>query len=115
MDLRTCANTGLTKKRSPFAAQLPRVAETSAPKYTDLAMGVLGLTSCKDLCSDRSFEEVVSIEELFPRLDSFSQDWPFLYLGRNHASIQLHAIGVGSNKQKQERAGRLASRAHICM
>ena len=31
MDLRTCANTGLTKKRSPPAAQLLRVAETSAP------------------------------------------------------------------------------------
>ena len=87
MDLRTCANTGVTKKRSPPAAQLLRVAETSAPKYTDLAMGVLGLTSCKDLCSDRPFEEVVSIEELLLRLDSFSQDWPFLYLGRNHASI----------------------------
>ena len=57
----------------------------------------------------------MSIEELLLQLDSFFQDWPFLYLGRNHASIQLHAIGVGSNKQKQERAGRLASRAHICM
>ena len=57
----------------------------------------------------------MNIEELLLQLDSFFQDWPFLYLGRNHASIQLHAIGVGSNKQKQERAGRLASRAHICM
>ena len=64
----------------------------------------------------------MNIEELLLQLDSFCQNWPFLYLGRNHASIQLRAIGVGSNKQKQERAGRLASAlaallhesAHMC-
>ena len=44
----------------------------------------------------------MNIEELLLQLDSFFQDWPFLYLGRNHASIQLHAIGVGSNKQKKD-------------
>ena len=51
----------------------------------------------------------MNIEELLLQLDSFCQNWPFLYLGRNHASIQLRAIGVGSNKQKPERTSRLAS------
>ena len=44
----------------------------------------------------------MSLEELLLQLDIFFKNGLFLYLGRNHASIQLHAIGVGSNKQKKD-------------
>ena len=41
------------------------------------------------------------------QLDSSLQDWPFVYMSRWHGRAQLQAIGLGSNKQKCERAERL--------
>ena len=47
-------------------------------------------------------------EALLTQLDPCLQDWPSVYMCRHHMGSQLHVIGVGSNRQRQERAGRLA-------
>ena len=84
------------------------VDSEKARRYSDLMMSVLRLDSCKNLVSEWVSQSIVSIEALLTQLDPSLQDWPYVYMCRHHMGSQLHVIGVGSNRQRQERAGRLA-------
>jgi len=77
-------------------------------RYTEFVMSVLDLDACHDLVCDWRFHSTVSIEELLTQLDSSLRDWPSVCMYRLYAGTHLHAIGLGSNKERQKRAGRLA-------
>ena len=73
-------------------------------------MAYLQLCGCKGHVSNRPFSHIIRMEDMLVQVDPDLRAWPAL----NHALQSLncarifHAIGIGANKQRQERASRLA-------
>ena len=78
-------------------------------QYTDAVVELLKPKSCKELCEHWPFGDVLTVKEFLLQVDSDLRDWPFTYMSWPSASglAVFHAIGVGSNKTRQNRAGRL--------
>lgn len=100
----------LPDRKCVLLARAEGVDQAQTQMYTDILMEHLQLCSCKRLVKDWPFSNIICMEDVLEQVDSDLTGWCALYLSSPspNQACTFHAIGIGTNKYHQERAGRLA-------